>query len=287
MNAIFNRLRHRLSQVTDTAEARALTYLLLEQGFGVTALDVYTDKVKQFSAEEEAILEQYLQRLEAGEPIQYVLGNTTFAGRSFIVSPAVLIPRPETEELVTWVVADGVGQYERIIDGGTGSGCIAISLALAFPTATVAAWDISCEALSVAQRNAHRLSASVTFEQMDLLQAAQKLGTNDLLVSNPPYVRKQEACDMAERVLAHEPHLALFVPDHDPLRFYRALAATGAGTIYCEINEFLSTETKAVFEAQGYTVTLRHDTFEKPRMLKAVLHHLLPSASFSPAVPCR
>lgn len=270
MNALFRHLRHRLSAITDAAEARAWTYLLLEEGFSITAMDIYTDKVKQFSTEQEALLEQYLSRLEAGEPIQYILGRATFAHRSFVVSPAVLIPRPETEELVAWVVADGVAAGTRLVDAGTGSGCIAISLALSLPQVTVEAWDISEAALTLARQNAATLGARVEFQQIDLLSSPPLLGEEVVLVSNPPYVREVEAEEMTARVLAHEPHLALFVPDDDALRFYRALAQTEAGTIYCEINEFLPQETAALFASYGYTTTLRKDTFGKYRLLKAV-----------------
>lgn len=269
MTALFRYVRERIAKMSDATEARAIALLLLEEGFGITPIDIYTDKVKHFSEEEAVRLEAYLQRLEKGEPIQYIIGRAQFLGRWFEVSPSVLIPRPETEELAQWVIAEQVNHRGRLIDAGTGSGCLAVSLALGLTNAQVEAWDISPDALAVAQRNAEQLQASVAFRHQDLLASEGLLSSVDVVVSNPPYVRHLEAEDMAERVLDYEPHLALFVPNDDALRFYRALARLGAGVIYCEINEFLPTETASLFAEHGYTTTLRTDAFGKTRMLKA------------------
>lgn len=269
MTALFRYVRERIATYGDAAEVRAVAYLLLEEGFGVTPMDIYTDKVKQFSAEEAQQLDTYLQRLAKGEPLQYVLGRALFLDRWFAVSHSVLIPRPETEELAQWVIAEQAAHNGRLIDGGTGSGCLAVTLALALKEAQVEAWDISLEALAVAKGNATQWQAPVVFRHQDLLASAGQLSSCDVVVSNPPYVRDLEAKEMAERVVAHEPHLALFVPDDDALRFYHALARLGAGTVYCEINEYLPEETRALFVEQGYATTLRTDAYGKIRMLKA------------------
>lgn len=270
MDARFSLLRSRLSAITDAAEARALAFLLLEEEFGVPSIDVYTDKVKQFSADEEARFEAMVRRLEAGEPIQYVLGMATFCGRRFSVSPAVLIPRPETEELAAWVLADCADFRGRLVDGGTGSGCLAVTLALGLPGANVEGWDVSTAALEIAARNARLLGARVRFREMNLLAPTELLHPADIVVSNPPYVRELERAEMSSRVLDHEPEMALFVPDDDALRFYDALARLGAGCVYCEINEYLGAPTRTLFERYGYTATLRQDAYGKDRMIKAV-----------------
>ena len=271
-------LWRRLVPLYDEREARAIVRVVLDDAFGLRPVDVYAGKVRQFSADERQHLARILERLEAGEPVQYALGTARFAGRTFEVEPAVLIPRPETEELVAWVEADGLAPGSRLLDGGTGRGCIAITLALDLPGTEVEAWDVSPEALAVARRNAARLDAAVKFVRADLLSPPCVAEGFDVVASNPPYVRESERTAMEAHVVGREPALALFVPDDDALRFYHALARLGRqclrplGRIYVELNEALGEETAGVFRRAGYDpVELRRDQFGRTRMLRAVL----------------
>ncbi|MDQ2769757.1 MAG: peptide chain release factor N(5)-glutamine methyltransferase [Bacteroidota bacterium] len=219
-------------------------------------------------------------RLLAHEPVQYVLGTAHFAGMALEVTPDTLIPRPETEELVQLIEREQASRPgRRVLDVGTGSGCLALALARALPGAEVLAVDISAEALAVARRNAAVWAPAVQFQQVDILAAMPAglaAGTLDVLVSNPPYVRASERALMRANVLAWEPATALFVPDDDPLLFYRRLAEIGAqllapsGVAYLEINEALGTETAELFTAQGFVdAEVINDMFGRPRMVRA------------------
>lgn len=265
----------------DAREARAIAFFVLEEGFGVTRTEVYADKVRQFSEDERAQWQLILSKLRQGMPVQYALGNARFCGNSFCVTPATLIPRPETEELVAWALE--VAQHDfphsplHILDGGTGSGCIAVSLALQLPQACVCAWDISAEALLVAQKNAQQLGANVCFEQHDLLSELPAEGSLQILVSNPPYVCESERAEMAPHVLEHEPHSALFVPDDDPQRFYRALsrmarhALCPGGSLLVEANQAHAEATAEFMAAHGLiNVEVRRDAYERLRMVRGV-----------------
>ncbi len=212
------------------------------------------------SANQEQMLQSILSRLLRFEPIQYIEGTARFCGRAFQVSPCVLVPRPETEELAE-LVLDGLPAGIRVLDVGTGSGCIAVTLSAERPAAEVEAWDISAEALQVARANNASLGGRVTFRQRDALNyrpKAEELETFDAIVSNPPYVTESERRGMARNVLDWEPALALFVPDNDPLRFYRAIALLGrsllkaGGKLYFEINRRFGGETASMLEAMGY-----------------------------------
>ncbi len=260
-------------------EARAVMRIVLDDAFGLRPTDLYAGKVKQFSADDCRRLEAVMAALEAGVPVQYALGTARFSDRDFEVTPAVLIPRPETEDLVAWVEADGVPRGSRLLDGGTGSGCIAITLALDLPDVRVEAWDVSTDALAVARRNAERLGARVDFVCADLLAPPAVRRDLDVVVSNPPYVRQSERAAMESHVADHEPALALFVPDDDPLRFYRALSLLGmrrlrpGGRVYVELNEAFGEQTAGLFRAAGYEeVALRHDRFGRTRMLRATIN---------------
>lgn len=272
MDPKFTSLRQQLATCYPEREAHAVALRVLEDAFGVSRTDVYADKVRKFSSEEEQRWQHIAERLSAGEPLQYVLGEAEFCGRSFGVAPGVLIPRPETEELVA-LVEQSVSGCCRILDAGTGSGCIAVSLALALPEAEVQAWDISPEALSVAQGNAERWGAAVDFRLCDMLTATPD-ERFDVVVSNPPYVCERERLDMTPQVLEHEPGLALFVPDDDPLRFYRALVGLSVrclnfgGLLAVEINEAYGAETADLFSRSGLTeVQMLFDGFGKPRFV--------------------
>ena len=229
-------LWHRLLPLYDPNEAQGIVRWVLDVAFGMSLTDIVCGKVSDLSRDDADRLEKMMQRLEKGEPVQYVLGETEFCDRVFRVAPGVLIPRPETADLCQRILAANARPYcclqppepLRVLDVGTGSGCIAITLALGLAPVEVSAWDISPDALLVARANAHRLQAQVNFELRDALQAATCAAANgeddrwDVIVSNPPYIAERERADMRPNVLNHEPELALFVPDDDPLRFYRA-----------------------------------------------------------------
>ena len=273
MNSLFTALRMQLQALYTEGEARAIAFMVLDEGFGVSRTDIYADKVRQFSEDEHQRYDIMCKRLIAGEPVQYVLGKAWFAGRQFAVSPDVLIPRPETEELVDWAieVAQGLQKANpqkrlRIVDAGTGSGCIAVSLKLALPNAEVVAWDISEGALNIARKNAQTLGAEVKFEQRDMLQPwALPAESIDLIVSNPPYICMREAEEMEQNV-----------PNDDPLRFYRALAKGAAqtltknGALLTEINRAFGHETAAAYMQVGLKdAEIKRDVFGNERMVGA------------------
>lgn len=257
-----------LTKLYDAREAKAIARLVLEERFGLTMADVLCGKTG-----DDAVLRHIQQRLLQGEPVQYVLGVAEFGGRQFRVAPGVLIPRPETLELCQWV------EEERgitILDIGTGSGCIACTLAAELPEAQVTAWDISEAALSVARENAKRTNVHVSFEQVDALNIPLTPDKWDIIISNPPYVCEQERAAMERHVLDYEPSLALFVPDDDPLLFYRAIAdyarqsLTAGGSLFFEINPLYAEQLKSLLSAMSYHhIEVRDDQYGKPRMIKA------------------
>lgn len=230
--------------------------------------------------EEKDLPEAFLQdfeRLKRGEPIQYIIGKAPFYGREFLVSPATLIPRNETEELVHLIIKENPQQGLRILDIGTGTGCIPISLFLEMKEPEVYALDISLEALKVARQNAKSLKAEVNFLQGDILRERIPLESLDILVSNPPYIPEKGKAEMHKNVLDFEPGLALFVPDEDPLLFYRRIAELGrehlkkGGRLYFEIHEDFGPETVDLLESMGYQeVRLIQDLNGKNRIVTAV-----------------
>ena len=263
-----------LTALYSEGEAKAIARLVMEEHFGLSMADVLCSKMG-----DEAELRQIHRRLLTGEPVQYVLGRAEFGGRWFHVAPGVLIPRPETYELCQWVLVENRGE-ERILDIGTGSGCIACTLAAELPHAEVSAWDISETALAIAQSNAQRLNVNVTFSQIDILQLSIincQLSIYDIIISNPPYICQQEREAMERNVLDYEPSLALFVPDDDPLLFYRAIAGYArqalkpGGTLYFEINPLYAAALQSLLSKMAYhAITLREDQYGKPRMMKAI-----------------
>ena len=277
----YETLWRRLTGIYDTDEAKAIVRWVLDVGFGLSLTDIVCGKTDELSQKACAELEGMMQRLEKGEPVQYVMGVAEFCGRRFRVEPGVLIPRPETGELCR-MISQGVGSFvTSVLDIGTGSGCIAITLELEMPEAKVTAWDISEKALGIAKKNAGALGAEVTFERHDILDSSQftlhdSLPLWDVIVSNPPYVCQKEAAGMERHVLEHEPHLALFVPDDDPLLFYRAItryakeALKPNGLLYFELNPLYACETEAMVRESGFSETeIRLDMFGKQRFLKA------------------
>ena len=370
----YNQLWKRLTAIYNEREAQAIVRTVLDALFGMSLTDICLGKVTQLSADDTTRLEKIMQRLEKSEPVQYVLGAGWFAGRLFDVAPGVLIPRPETEDLVKWACDEAkekekednskeergkeekevskkgeapqkeeqllssplkeeeeglrkekdASQKEKqllssplkeeeerlrkgkdasqkeeqhlssllksnkevsekgeevphpsILDIGTGSGCIAITVALALPQARVTAWDISTDALAIAAGNAHRLGASVRFEHQDALNAPDDEERWDVIVSNPPYICDKERADMSDNVLSYEPELALFVPDSDPLLFYRAIARYASkalkpgGRLLFETNTAYVHEVAQTMANEGFTaIEVRNDCFGKPRMVK-------------------
>ena len=370
----YNQLWKRLTAIYNEREAQAIVRTVLDALFGMSLTDICLGKVTQLSADDTTRLEKIMQRLEKSEPVQYVLGAGWFAGRLFDVAPGVLIPRPETEDLVKWACDEAkekekednskeergkeemevsekgeapkkeeqplstplkeekeglrkgkdasqkeeqplssplkeeeeglrkgkdASQKEEqhlssllksnkevsekgeevphpsILDIGTGSGCIAITVALALPQARVTAWDISTDALTIAAGNAHRLGASVRFEHQDALSAPDDEARWDVIVSNPPYICDRERADMSDNVLSYEPELALFVPDNDPLLFYRAIARYASkalkpgGRLLFETNTAYAHEVAQTMANEGFTaIEVRNDCFGKPRMVK-------------------
>ena len=225
---------------------------------------------------QETLLDDAITRLQKQEPIQYILGYSDFCGLRFKVTPATLIPRPETSELVEWIAGEATSGAS-ILDIGTGSGCIAISLAHRMPQNKVTAWDISNEALAVATENSKANNSPVTLKQVDILAYQPTDAQFDIIVSNPPYIKEVEKEQMYSNVLDWEPHTALFVPDNDPLLFYRTIAEKGlamlrsGGRLYFEINRAHGKETMDMLAAFGYTsIELRKDFAENDRMISAV-----------------
>ncbi|HTG55523.1 MAG TPA: peptide chain release factor N(5)-glutamine methyltransferase [Niabella sp.] len=219
------------------------------------------------------------RRLQQSEPIQYILNEAWFYDIPFYVNQSVLIPRPETEELVDWIIKDHKEKQDlAILDIGTGSGCIPVILKRKIPQSEVSSCDISKEALLVAQKNARKHKTEINFIQSDFLNRENwpNFSKSDIIVSNPPYIPQQEKRLMHDNVLAHEPHLALFVEDSNPLVFYAAIAEAGKtllkdnGTIYVEIFEGLGTETQLLFESQGFNPILKKDMQGKDRFIKAL-----------------
>lgn len=276
MNRITNYIRQSLQDIYPPEEVKALTMLICCDMLCLDALDIYLGKDMILSECKERELENIIFRLQKNEPIQYIRGFAEFDGRRFKVAPGVLIPRPETVELVDLVARENT-DARRLLDIGTGSGCIAISLDKKLPDAEVEAWDISEDALAIARENNKVLAADVTFLQRDVLSNDwEKTPSFDVIVSNPPYVTEAEKKEMDANVLDWEPELALFVPDDDPLRFYRRIADLGrelllpGGKLYFEINQAYGRETAHILEMNQYhDVRVIRDIFGKDRIVTA------------------
>lgn len=315
----YQQLWQSLTPLYDAGEAQAIVRTVLDVKYGMTLTDIICGKVNEISADEERKLEEIIIRLQKGEPVQYVLGEADFAGRIFHVEPGVLIPRPETAELCQWIEEDMAGEStvssgnspqatddaKLILDICTGSGCIAITLGLNIPNSEVTGWDISEDALRIAQGNVEMMKAgNVRIEHQDALALPKAAETDnekmkgnddkevvkpkgeaktpstqkwDLIVSNPPYICEKEKADMEKNVLEHEPSLALFVPDEDPLKFYRAIAeyASSAlksgGALYFEINPIYEKETREMLLRLDFKdIETKEDAFGKKRMMRAI-----------------
>lgn len=290
----YSEIWHRIATSYDDSEARAIARILIEELFGLSYADIVCGATEQLSADDTLRLDTAVRRIEQGEPLQHVLGYADFCGNRFCVNGSVLIPRPETE----WLVDEGAklmsttatSSPKRILDIGTGSGCIAISLKLRLGDAYVEAWDISEEALRTAQDNAYALKAEVLFRKRDALRTENTAAPWDLIVSNPPYICDSERSAMDDNVLLHEPHTALFVPDDDPLRFYRAIARyalltlnTG-GSLLFECNTRYAEATGTMLRDMGFEeVTVSDDCFGLPRFVRGTS----PSQPTAPPNPPR
>ena len=309
-------IRNSLKDIYPPGETQALVRLIMERVCGLSTYQLLLGKDKELSDTEKFKIKEIVEGLRLYKPIQYLLGIADFYGMEFKVTPDVLIPRPETAELVERIITDYRSQAPRILDIGTGSGCIAISLAKHLPRAEVAAVDISPEALTVAEENARLNQVSVSFLELDILSegnpsfmqgklkfhveetkvshkenksftymkpkshteetTASVIGNCNCIVSNPPYIMDKEKATMEANVLENEPHMALFVPDDDPLLFYRAIARFGqrhlmeGGHLYFEINALCGKETVAMLRQENYTeVELIQDLSGKDRIVKA------------------
>ena len=268
-----------LSPIYDSGEAESFFYLILEEKNQLKRIDLALNSDLTFSNEQIQFWNSILDSLKKEIPIQYLLGKTSFYGLDFEVNPAVLIPRPETEELVEWIIECN-SKIERlkdlkILDIGTGSGCIAISLAKNIVKAEVFAIDVSEKALATANINAEINEVNVTFLEKNILETDDLELQFDIIVSNPPYVRELEKQEIKKNVLDHEPHLALFVEDNDSLVFYRKIAELAQenlspnGQLFFEINQYLGKEMMELLEKMGFkNIELRKDIYGNDRMIK-------------------
>ena len=271
MKQIAQSIKEKLGSIYPAGEVTALTRIIATELLGVPQMAFYLKDEITLTAGQQTLLGNAIERLKKQEPIQYILGYSDFCGLRFKVTPATLIPRPETGELVEWIAAEAAGN-ESILDIGTGSGCIAVSLAHMLPQSKVTAWDISADALAVAAENSKANGCDVTFKQVDILTHEPTGEQFDVIVSNPPYIKENEKEAMHSNVLDWEPHTALFVPDSDPLLFYRTIAQKGlpllkpGGRLYFEINRAHGKETIEMLEALGYTcIELRKDFADNDR----------------------
>ena len=264
-----------LAPIYDAREASAIAYLVMEHLTGKTKIERLLEPASALTEKEESLLQSYIDQLSRHRPVQYVLGEAWFAGMKFHVNEHVLIPRPETEELVAWVI-DHAGKGDtQILDIGTGSGCIPIALKKSLPMASVTSVDVDSNALEVARNNAITLNTNIQFIELDFLNEScwNGLPAYNIIVSNPPYIKVREAATTSAHVLNYEPSLALFVPDDDPLLFYRKIALFSKqhllknGMICMEINEAMGNEVCQLFRYAGFEADIRQDLQGKERFV--------------------
>ena len=278
MQTAIKRIKSELHGLYPETEIRSFSLLMIEKLTGFSRTEIIVNKNTQFSDKQYHEIESFIEKLKNFVPIQYILGETGFYGLTFRVNRSVLIPRPETEELVDWIRTENDPNASlNILDIGTGSGCIAICLKHELPKSVVDAFDISDEALDTAAKNADRNKLEVHFSKIDILNAPDFDKKWDIIVSNPPYVLENEKEAIHPNVLDNEPHLALFVPDNDPLLFYRCIAyfaqrqLKSGGKLYFEINRQYGNASVELLSESGFTdIELRKDISGNDRMLKAV-----------------
>ena len=279
---VFSTFKQSLGTLYDTSEIEALTLMIISEITELSKAMIKAFPEQEITLQQHEKLNNILARLQTGEPIQYILGHTEFYGLTFKVNPSVLIPRPETEELVEWVLNSKVesqkSKVSNILDIGTGSGCIAISLKKNFLTAQVSAIDISTEALQTAKQNAELNEVDINFIHADILNINSEIEIpkSEIIISNPPYVTLHDKTQMHTNVTDFEPHTALFVPENDPLIFYKAIAdfaidnLAPKGLLFFEINESLGKETVEMLESKGFKdIELRKDMSGRDRMVRA------------------
>jgi len=278
MQNVLLQLQSELQGLYPETEIKSFSYLILEKLTGFSRTEIYINKNTPFSIEQQHVIESFIEKLKKFVPIQYILGETEFFGLPFLVNESVLIPRPETEELVEWIRNENDKRAElHFLDIGTGSGCIAITLKHEFKNATVDAFDISEAALATAQINADLNNLEVHFATVDILNPPDSTEKWDVIVSNPPYITESEKSAMLPNVLENEPHLALFVPDNDPLLFYRKIAQFAnqhlqpKGKLYFEINREAGSACVELLSEMGFQdVVLKKDISGNDRMVRAV-----------------
>ena len=275
MKQLLKKINDAIGALYTQSEVSALSRIIATELLNISQTNYLLKEPVTLTPEEEEKVTDALERLKQKEPIQYILGYSDFCGLRFAVTLAVLIPRPETSELIEWITEES-HTAKSILDIGTGSGCIAVSLATMMPQARVTAWDISTQALAVAQKNSTANDCNVLFEERDILTYEPTDESYDIIVSNPPYIKEVEKKEMEDNVLQWEPHLALFVPDNDPLLFYRTIAEkaqkmlTPGGKLFFEINRAHGTETVEMLSRLGYhNITLRKDLAGNDRMVRA------------------
>ena len=277
MQTNFDYTREQLQDFFTEKEIHSFYLLMSEKITGHSRTELLTNKNTFFSNEQRNKLDFFIGKLKNSEPIQYILGETEFYGLNFIVNPTVLIPRPETEELVEWIEKDNIGKHNlKILDIGTGSGCIALSLKNIFRDAEVTAYDVSTEALETAEKNAMLNNLSVSFQHVDIFEINELNYKWDIIVSNPPYIPNREKTAIQPNVLNYEPHLALFVPDSDPLIYYRKIAdfalkhLNPPGKLYFEIHRDAGKDCIKMLIDSGFkNIELKKDIYRNDRMVRA------------------
>jgi len=274
----YSQLKYQLEILYETREASQIANMVMEHTTGILRMDRLIQKDLKLTHEQRKLLDARTNRLLNAEPVQYVLGEAWFAKKAFQVSSSVLIPRPETEELIDWIIKDNSEkEFQNMLDIGTGSGCIPITLKAKLPNVNIMSIDISSEALTIAQNNAINHEVNIELKQVDFLEELnwQDLPLFDCIISNPPYIKDSERNRMSKHVVKYEPSIALFVSDEDPLIFYRKIAILGNqhlekdGRIYLEINQTMGKEVLDLFQDYGYKTELRKDMMENDRMVKA------------------
>lgn len=276
MKSIIGQLRNELCDYYTAGEITAITRIIATELLGFSDYTFFLKEEVTLSTGQQQHLSDAIERLKQQQPIQHILGYEQFCELRFKVNSSVLIPRPETSELVNWITSECNGN-EHILDIGTGSGCIAISLARKIIDCKVSAWDISTDALSVAKENSITNDTEIEFRQCDILKYKPNNEQYNIIVSNPPYIKECEKAEMAANVLKWEPHLALFVPDNDPLLFYRTIAEkaqkmlTENGKLFFEINRAHGNDIQEMLSSMGYhAIEVRKDFADNERMIKAV-----------------
>jgi release factor glutamine methyltransferase len=272
-------LKQKLASKIDAVELSSLMGMLIEAVTGWNRMQQIVNVNTELSKEQQAQIEQYAEQLLTGKPIQYILGKAWFMGNELMVNEHVLIPRPETEELVEWIIsyANIMNKTLSIIDIGTGSGCIPIALKLALPLCNLTGLDISKEALAVAEINANNVKASIEWIEQDILNTAALDNTYDIIVSNPPYIPIREKANMQEQVVGFEPSIALFVSNEDPLVYYKAIAKMAKqnlstnGQLFFEIHYDQGKAILALLDELNFHAELRQDSYGKNRMIRASL----------------